>query len=681
MAIRIKRTTNGGAPTGLQEGQLAIEMNNGGLWVGVPVGIDPNERRRITIPRLPPPTENPGEGSILRYRTGGPMAPADFARWHYEALPPPEIRPLPYNLPGIAGWDLNEPPCTTPGIYMGTTHTGGWVVSQESAVNFPPGFRRFDGPAGIGFLVPFILTVEGGSVEGTQWGDSAVKQTITALTIENVLGGSTAGARGRGETLYRIRRGADNWGAWVQLGDTQMQPGAFLRTFPDMTLIYKTGVTGQWGWMPSFTRFMYHWELPDNADVTTAGTVGFFTFYAPANFPESAVSSAGGQTGAHYLRWNLLSSQPPDSPHGAGARNPTSGPLLAIDDLKGDIHIRTQNTDHTWRPWKNTSAVLSDTEFRPSVNLIVDEAPVGVTMFYGPGGPTTGGIPGPPDIYRPAAPPSGHYLVFKTIGGGSAALCVDSEGNFWTKANASADWIIVSPQRVNMLVGLRDAPINYNDWLPSLNSLQNYLAYQNPSTITGAAPLGTAADPQWVGYLNWGGASGPNSGFAARIQLATDQHGRIATRGKGSGNPVAAPWGPWNVIDGRKLRPHEWPANPHADPMPAGGTEVAFGDNTFGRRYTGNFNLATGPTVHYLAGSGMSGDTGLGWGGATLRAWGGIVETSGAPSPTGTTYALPSPYAYMSYSGSPGGTSLAFGVLDPPSGRWQNYDVWLIYNR
>lgn len=42
MVLQIRRTVSSGPPTGLAEGQLAVEMNNANLWVGVPTSVDPS---------------------------------------------------------------------------------------------------------------------------------------------------------------------------------------------------------------------------------------------------------------------------------------------------------------------------------------------------------------------------------------------------------------------------------------------------------------------------------------------------------------------------------------------------------------------------------------------------------------------------------------------------------------
>lgn len=51
--IQIRGTPSNGPPVGLVERQLAIEMNNGNLWCGVPVSIDSTGRIQLNPRRIP----------------------------------------------------------------------------------------------------------------------------------------------------------------------------------------------------------------------------------------------------------------------------------------------------------------------------------------------------------------------------------------------------------------------------------------------------------------------------------------------------------------------------------------------------------------------------------------------------------------------------------------------------
>src|SRR5262245_51458214 len=64
MALQIKRTVNSGPPTGLKEGQLAVEMDPGALWVGVPTSVDPSGRKRLNPPATPPTLAGDVTGAV-----------------------------------------------------------------------------------------------------------------------------------------------------------------------------------------------------------------------------------------------------------------------------------------------------------------------------------------------------------------------------------------------------------------------------------------------------------------------------------------------------------------------------------------------------------------------------------------------------------------------------------------
>jgi hypothetical protein len=167
MAIQIKRTTTGGAPTGLQPGQLAVEMGPTPplLWVGVPTSVDPSGRKLIT-------PEAAGLGHALSTTATGTF-------------------------------NLNNVRAT--GFYYATN----WQWNA-AGLNLPPGFVSFNPP--IATITPFILRVEDA-------GTSHLLQTITALASSGY--GWTVVAPG---TTFTRRMAHGGWWSWEQQSTAPKPP-------------------------------------------------------------------------------------------------------------------------------------------------------------------------------------------------------------------------------------------------------------------------------------------------------------------------------------------------------------------------------------------------------------------------------------------------------------------------
>jgi len=130
MALRIRRTVSSGPPTGLQEGQLAVEMGPGALWVGVPTGVDPSGRKQLArSPQAGDVTGPPNATVVERIRGRNVSATAptigqalgwDGTNWTPSAPPSAQVFPAIYNVTGtivgsravftatIPGWTLAD---------------------------------------------------------------------------------------------------------------------------------------------------------------------------------------------------------------------------------------------------------------------------------------------------------------------------------------------------------------------------------------------------------------------------------------------------------------------------------------------------------------------------------------------------------------------------------------------